>query len=146
MQHGDVVIEGRHIFDIYNYVQSDHRDGAVRKLYEIWCTFKRDELPLFQCTPEQSGDFVDVVHIDAIAVLLGAFSMDLSAAEWDDFKRDITICLQNANMSQEGVHESMNNEEPEQTHQPHRHQASQKHPSVKLFYFFVNRVIRHHHL
>jgi len=135
LQHGDVVIEGRHILDIYNYVQSDHRDGPVRKLYEIWSTFKRDELPLFQCPPEQSGEFVDVVHIDAIAVLLGAFSMDISATEWDDFKRDIVICLQDADMPQEGEPESMNIEETEQTGQPQPHQVSQKHSFVKLFSF-----------
>lgn len=125
LQHGDLVIEGRHILDIYHYVQSDRRDGSLRKLYEIWSSFKKDELPLFQCSPEQTGEFADVVHVDAIAVLLGAFSVDISASDWDDFKHDITIRLQNTNMSQEEVHESMKkSDEPEQSHQPQPHQVS----------------------
>lgn len=93
------MIESHHLDAVYRYVQSEFgtNDSLRRSLYESWCRFKKHELQLFRI--DAGGDVDDVaniVHIDAIAVLLGALQVELTAESWDEFKAIVFEALQNA--------------------------------------------------
>lgn len=96
LRNGELVIKDHHLSSVYNFILTELGTSSSfrRTLYERWVHFRRHELHLFQRSEP------DLVHLDAVAVLLGTLSVDLDAVSWDNFKEDIVAALLGAHDSQ----------------------------------------------